>query len=510
MMALEDSEWQKADGFFEEVLNLNAECAEAYLGKLMAELQVTTPSGLANCPKPFNGLKNYQKAVRFGDKGLADKLEEYRLDRIYNNACLQMMESDNPEALRSAICAFESIGNWKDSQEKINKCRELISEISSSNQRTYEEAIELLNKGDKIGAVTKFRKLDGYSDSTKMLQSILNECAGLISINGFVMVGVDSDGFVLLDAGRKKYDLSAWENIVEVSEGQSHTVGLKADGTVVAEGNNTYGQCEVSDWSDIVKISAGTNYTIGLKSDGTLEAAGKDDCGQCEVFDWTDVVDISARYDHTVGIKKDGTLVATGKNDHGECNVSAWKDIVAISTGLMGTVGLKSDGTINSTIRGTGFEMSEWENIVAVSACQSKMVGLKADGTVLDTRNSQFDTSVWKNIVAISASDFFTLGLRDDGSVVVACHNDTFGKADLSRWQLGDVFKSREQRVHEFFAIEQERLAAERQARKDELLSEQNALQAELPTLKGLFAGKRRKEIERRLEEIEKELQGLE
>lgn len=35
-MALEDGEWQKADGFYEEVLNQDAECAEAYLGKLLA------------------------------------------------------------------------------------------------------------------------------------------------------------------------------------------------------------------------------------------------------------------------------------------------------------------------------------------------------------------------------------------------------------------------------------------------------------------------------------------
>lgn len=35
-MALEDGEWEKADGFYEEVLNQNAECAEAYLGKALA------------------------------------------------------------------------------------------------------------------------------------------------------------------------------------------------------------------------------------------------------------------------------------------------------------------------------------------------------------------------------------------------------------------------------------------------------------------------------------------
>ena len=36
-MALEDHDWAKADGFFEETLNLDPECAEAYIGKLLAK-----------------------------------------------------------------------------------------------------------------------------------------------------------------------------------------------------------------------------------------------------------------------------------------------------------------------------------------------------------------------------------------------------------------------------------------------------------------------------------------
>lgn len=36
-MALEDGEWKRADEFFEEVLNQDAECAEAYLGKALAK-----------------------------------------------------------------------------------------------------------------------------------------------------------------------------------------------------------------------------------------------------------------------------------------------------------------------------------------------------------------------------------------------------------------------------------------------------------------------------------------
>ena len=61
-----------------------------------------------------------------------------------------------------------------------------------------------------------------------------------------------------------------------ITAGRRHTVGLKLDGTVIAVGDNKYGQCDVSGWRDIVAVAAGnvhmaTNtgnaHTIGLKSE---------------------------------------------------------------------------------------------------------------------------------------------------------------------------------------------------------------------------------------------------
>ena len=42
-----------------------------------------------------------------------------------------------------------------------------------------------------------------------------------------------------------------WTDIVAISAGYWHTVGLKADGTVVAVGYNEFGQCDVSGWTNI-------------------------------------------------------------------------------------------------------------------------------------------------------------------------------------------------------------------------------------------------------------------
>ena len=99
---------------------------------------------------------------------------------------------------------------------------------------------------------------------------------------------------------------------------------MKPDGTVVAVGNNSYGQLNVSSWTDIVQISAGGWHTVGVKSDGTALAVGHNSYGQCDVSSWTDIMQVSAGTFHTVGLKSDGTVVAVGRNDYGQCDVFSW------------------------------------------------------------------------------------------------------------------------------------------------------------------------------------------
>jgi hypothetical protein len=49
-------------------------------------------------------------------------------------------------------------------------------------------------------------------------------------------------------------------------------------------GDNLYGQCDVTAWTDIVSVTAGYNHTVGLKSDGTVVAVGPNYYGQCDVI----------------------------------------------------------------------------------------------------------------------------------------------------------------------------------------------------------------------------------
>jgi PKD repeat protein/alpha-tubulin suppressor-like RCC1 family protein len=224
-----------------------------------------------------------------------------------------------------------------------------------------------------------------------------------------------------------------------VAAGYNHTVGLKTDGTVVATGNNDYGQCNVGSWSGIVAITAGWAYTVGLKSDGTVVIVGDTSVVRIDVGSWRGIVSVSAStsYRHLVGLKSDGTVVATGDNSEGQCNVSSWSGIVAVAAGGSFTVGLKSDGTVvftNARVLGQ-CDVSSWNGIVAIAAGYNHIVGLKSDGTVLSTGSliGGGNVSSWSEIVAVAAGNQYTVGLKSDGTVVAVGSNLDW-KCNVSSW----------------------------------------------------------------------------
>ena len=76
-MALEDAEWDKADQFYEDVLNQDAECVEAYLGKLMARFRIHKQEDLSMSTRAFAADNLYQRAVRFASAQQSAQLKRY-------------------------------------------------------------------------------------------------------------------------------------------------------------------------------------------------------------------------------------------------------------------------------------------------------------------------------------------------------------------------------------------------------------------------------------------------
>ena len=242
-----------------------------------------------------------------------------------------------------------------------------------------------------------------------------------------------------------------FSDIHKIVAGTSHTVLLKQDGTVWAWGGNNVGQLGNGEifakqatqatqvlnpegtgyLTDIVDIAAGNNFTVALKRNGTVVAWGENTYGQLGntngtaerpiyVVDMyanqlTGVVDISAARDHAAAVKADGTVWAWGRNDYGQIGNNSTlatcayavqvldatgtdylKDIKQVSVGQAFVAALAKDGTVWSWGAGTLGQLGNGAkttkklpvqatgvtDVKKIVAGNAGVAVLKADGTV--------------------------------------------------------------------------------------------------------------------------------
>lgn len=404
--ALEDGSWERARTLSEAVLDRQPDNAMAHLYQLLAQLELHAPDELILCHVDFQSMSAWKRACHF-----ATESEGAMLETLLNGA--------------------------KAEQQKQEVQAPPAKPAESKPVHEDEPAKEL-----SLADAQRLAQLNGRS----------------IAVARFLTVVLMHDGTVVAtgDNGNGQCDTSHWRDIIAVAAGHYHTVGLKCDGTVVAVGGvfgvwrnfalpgemkywDNMSYPEVERWNDIIAISAGQDHIVGLKRDGTCEATGSGGNGECDVSKWNDIVAISAGDFHTMGLHSDGTVVATGSKLDRKCATGNWKDIVAISAGTNHSVGLKRDGTV-ITAGNNDFgqcDVRYWHDIVAIAAGDSHTVGLMSDGTVVATgKNNCEECNVenWKNIIAISAGYHYTIGLTRDGTVVATGFNK-FDQCNVEKWR---------------------------------------------------------------------------
>ena len=469
-----DNEYDKAAGIYEQILNEDATDAEAYVGKLMAELQCPRREALQDCAEPFDELDSYKKALRFGDEGLRAELqgavaairkrnEQARLATAYDAARELMRAAKTAKDYQAAAQEFACLPGFRDADALAAKCQERSAALKRRRRRRpalavaivavvavvaaaivllgpkavsalrYHSAEKLLEAGQYEDAMAAFEALDTYGDAADRILECQYAMAKDLAKEGRSAEAAMAFGKA---AGyRDAWERSAalWEDIVpraSLSVGNGHIIGLRKDGTavaVVAAGWYDNRPRGIAGWTDIVAVAAGYNHTVGLRADGTAIATGTNLDGESNVSGWTDLVAVDAEWAHTVGLRADGTVLATGWNDNGQCDVSGWKDIVAVAAGFDHTVGLRKDGTVIATGNNdTGqCDVSGWTDVVAIDAGISYTVGLRKDGTVLTAGwydwydNDQRSVADWSDIVAVGAGFSDIVGLRKDGTVIV-------------------------------------------------------------------------------------------
>lgn len=149
-MFLEEGNWSEADAYCERVLDEDPENANAYLGKLMAELMVNYKENLSDYNYDFSYSSNYEKVMRFGDDILKAQLNEYiktiqirkkkeEIENAYQQALTTMNRAYNKSDYLQALDIFKSLGDYKDSQYLISQCLTKLEEIKVREEEELRE-----------------------------------------------------------------------------------------------------------------------------------------------------------------------------------------------------------------------------------------------------------------------------------------------------------------------------------------------------------------------------------
>jgi len=187
-MFLEDGDFKAADEYCEKVLDIDPECARAYLGKLMVECQVRKQNDLAKLSQAFNDRNNYKKAIRFGDASLRKFLDDCiktinernrlaALEAKYVEASRKMNAAKTEAQFKDAASLFEKLGTYRDSVRYANECRKkavICREEAEEEQRLqrYNDATydyrQASRESEYKSAAEKFDSLGDYKDSKQM------------------------------------------------------------------------------------------------------------------------------------------------------------------------------------------------------------------------------------------------------------------------------------------------------------------------------------------------------
>jgi len=178
---LEDGKWQDANIYCEKVLDIDPKNAEAYLGKLMVDLQVRSRKQLADCADPFDDRENYGKVLRFGDDKLEAEMRGYiahinernenaRLTGIYNGAVSAMNAANTESAYKAAADTFRSISGFQDADALVEQCLDK-AEVCRKNA-IYASAHNEQIKNSIAGceaAIRLYESISGWKDADEQI-----------------------------------------------------------------------------------------------------------------------------------------------------------------------------------------------------------------------------------------------------------------------------------------------------------------------------------------------------
>jgi alpha-tubulin suppressor-like RCC1 family protein len=141
---------------------------------------------------------------------------------------------------------------------------------------------------------------------------------GVLAVTAGIGLGslarADGDGAIVGWGAQVIVAQSELAGVTAVAGGGQHSLGLKADGSIVAWGANYYGLGAVPPPnSGFVAVAAGMLHSLAVKTDGTVIAWGNNNYDQCEIpSPNVRFVDVAGGVRHSLALRADGSIAAWG------------------------------------------------------------------------------------------------------------------------------------------------------------------------------------------------------
>jgi hypothetical protein len=297
--------------------------------------------------------------------------------------------------------------------------------------------------------------------------------------SGWLALKKPYEGFTAVvgwgNTGNSAAITGAVNGAVAIAAAGSHSLVLKADGTVLAFGPNYSSEVAIpSGLTSVSAVAAGPGYSLALKTDGTVHGWGQGVYGQPDGlsgvasigagpwagwavkgdgsfvswgsfqswgFSSSDLAGVAAAaqgYEHSVILREDGGIKVVGGNLYGQTNTpSFWDRVKSVAAGSYHTMAMLENGSV--VVWGAGKEpysySASWPHkgqsspgwasgdaygvfwgAVAIAAGSTYSLFLKSDGTVeawgsLGTYNTYGPPTGLGSIIAIAAGDSHALAL---------------------------------------------------------------------------------------------------
>lgn len=481
-MALADGEWEQAKTFFNQALDMDAECAEAYLGLALGEAHCANLDALqkkqldtidatqgSTITVPFkdelqNVLSNTRIAYCTKIRELCDlpdMLSDMEKIFSYTNFQIQSALPEKQEAWKEVQKYYTNDRNMSKALrfakgETSQQCKKYLSDL----HKAAEELLENQKQREQAEADKKKALFTTFlSSATQRADKILEANREKLEQTyqsaqeeqGKAQTAEDWEKAAYLYAALGKYKdapkqaelCSEKQRVLETEKDKKKsrlvctvvTVAALAVAalcifTLVIIPNNKYRAA-------VALMEAG-NYNDAISAFEAMEGY-KDSEAQIVNCKYQQAVELME-----AGNYKDAIPAFEAIGDYKDAlrmKMKCYAQISVretVSAGSTNTIGLKVDGTVVTAGSNSSGQrdVDGWSDIVAVSEGFTYTVGLKFDGTVVTAGKDsagRCDVSSWSDIVAISAGFENTAGLKSDGTVVVVGANQ-FGQCNVGDW----------------------------------------------------------------------------